>query len=64
MRNSITPKILFIKDVEHLLRRNRLTLRRMWYRGDFPEPTGRINNRLYWKAEIIDQWINARECGQ
>lgn len=51
------PIIWFINDLEKLLRRNRLTLRRMWYRGDFPKPCGRINNRLYWKANVVDQWL-------
>jgi prophage regulatory protein len=57
-QTELIPLIFFINDLERLLRRNRLTLRRMWCRGDFPIPSGRINNRLYWKADAINQWIN------
>ncbi|EKD70241.1 MAG: hypothetical protein ACD_46C00589G0004 [uncultured bacterium] len=54
----LTPKIYFIKDAESLTRRNRLTLRRWWMRDLFPCPS-KINNRLFWKAEVIHQWINS-----
>lgn len=57
-QTKLTPLIFFINDLERLLRRNRLTLRRMWCRGAFPKPSGRLNNRLFWRAETVDQFIN------
>lgn len=53
----IEPKLYFIKDVEQIIRRNRLTLRRMWENDKFPKPT-LINNRLAWKVSVIEEWIN------
>lgn len=58
MFHSLKPERYFIRDVEQIIRRNRQTLRRMWCRGAFPEPSGQLNNRLFWKADVIDQWIN------
>jgi predicted DNA-binding transcriptional regulator AlpA len=55
--NQITQKICFIKDAEQLIGRNRLTLRRWWKKNIFPKPA-LINNRLAWKADIINAWIN------
>lgn len=50
-------EILFIKDVERIIGRNRLTLRRWWQKGLFPKPK-LINNRLAWHTDSIEQWIN------
>ena len=62
MINGLKPKIYFIKDAEQVTGRNRLTLRRWWKDEKFPKPT-LINNRLAWKAEVIDQWINQNVQG-
>lgn len=48
--------IYFIKDVETITRRNRLTLRRWWLKNTFPRPT-LINGRLAWRSEAIQTWI-------
>jgi predicted DNA-binding transcriptional regulator AlpA len=52
------PKILFIKDVERLVNRNRLTLRRWWKKGKFPKPSLLNGTTLAWKTEVINEWIN------
>ena len=57
MVNGLKPKLYFIKDVEQIVRRNRLTLRRWWESEKFPKPI-LINNRLAWLADVIHQWIN------
>lgn len=54
---SLEPKIYFIKDVEEITRRNRITLRRWWECEKFPKPI-LINNRLAWHTDVIHQWIN------
>ena len=51
-------KLLFIKDVEQIIGRNRLTLRRWWEGNKFPKPTKLNGTVLAWRADIIDQWIN------
>lgn len=53
---SLKPKIYFIKDVEEITRRNRITLRRWWEKDLFPSPA-LINNRLAWHADVIEHWI-------
>lgn len=60
MGNQKVPKkqqLLYIKDVEQITGRNRLTLRRWWVKGLFPTPY-MISNRLTWTTEVIEQWIN------
>jgi len=53
----IKRKIYFIKDVEKIIGRNRLTLRRWWNKDLFPKPT-LINNQLAWSASTINEWIS------
>jgi prophage regulatory protein len=62
MTHPIKPKVYFIKDAEKIVGRNRLTLRRWWRKCHFPKPT-LINNRLAWRADVIDQWINKNLFG-
>jgi prophage regulatory protein len=50
--------LLFIKDVEKITGCNRMTLRRWWTAGYFPQPTKLNGNMLVWHREAIDQWIN------
>jgi prophage regulatory protein len=54
------PKIYFIKDAEQIVGRNRLTLRRMWQRDEFPKPI-KINNRVAWLSSVIDEWLKNLE---
>ncbi|AAU28623.1 TPA: AlpA family phage regulatory protein [Legionella pneumophila] len=51
-------KLLFIKDVEQIIGRNRLTLRRWWSAGKFPTPTKLNGTVLVWQTDVIEQWIN------
>jgi len=55
--NDIRQIILHVKEVEKIAGKNRQTLRRMWIRGDFPKPK-KINDRLIWHSNDIDEWIN------
>ena len=58
--DSIATKpqiIFFIKDVEQIIGKPRITLRRWWSAKKFPCPR-MINGRLAWRAEVIHQWIN------
>lgn len=51
-------KLLFIQDVEQMIGRNRLTLRRWWSAGKFPVPTKLNGTALAWHANVVDDWIN------
>lgn len=55
---SELSKLLYIKDVEQIIGRNRLTLRRWWQNGKFPKPTKLNGNVLAWRSETIVVWIN------
>lgn len=63
MANGLYPRLYFIKDVEQIVRRNRLTLRRWWESEKFPKPI-LINNRLAWRTDVIHQWINEQLGGK
>ena len=56
--NKHSKQILFISDLEHLLGRNRLTLRRWWTSGKFPQPVKLNGTTLAWHAETINYWID------
>ena len=56
MSKLMTSKIYYIKNVENITGRNRLTLRRWWKKNIFPKPT-LINGRLAWKNETINEWL-------
>lgn len=51
-------QLLYIKDVEQIIGRNRLTIRRWWEKGQFPKPTKLHSNVLAWKVTAIQSWIN------
>jgi prophage regulatory protein len=58
--DSIATKsqiIFYIKDVEQVIGKPRITLRRWWNAKKFPSPK-MINGRLAWRAEIIYQWVD------
>jgi len=55
---DIKSLIYFIKDVEQITGKKRLTLRRWWSKNKFPKPELLSNDRLAWPAEIINQWIS------
>ncbi|KTD01948.1 prophage regulatory protein-like protein [Legionella geestiana] len=50
-------QILFMRDVEQIVGRDRLTLRRWWLAGKFPRPVKLNNAVLSWHYVAIEQWI-------
>lgn len=57
-------KLLFIHDVERIIGRNRLTLRRWWTTGKFPQPTKLNGTALAWHNDTVDRWINQNICSE
>lgn len=55
---KLSQKVLFITDLEQIMGRNRLTLRRWWLDGNFPEPVKLNGTTLAWHADSINNWIN------
>ncbi|HAT3868989.1 AlpA family phage regulatory protein [Legionella pneumophila serogroup 2] len=53
-----TQQVLFINDVEAIIGKDRLTLRRWWMDGRFPKPVKLHGTTLAWHKDIIDNWIN------
>lgn len=54
----LSQQVLFITDLEIIIGRNRLTLRRWWLEGKFPPPVKLNGTTLAWHAEAINDWIN------
>ena len=54
---ELSQKILFLPDLEVVIGRNRLTLRRWWLDGKFPKPVKLNGNNLAWSSKVIDEWI-------
>jgi len=55
---SIPQKVLFVPDLERMLGRNRVTLRRWWLTGKFPKPVKLNGTTLAWHSDEIEQWID------
>ena len=55
---TLSQQVLFITDLEKIIGRNRLTLRRWWEDGKFPRPVKLNGTTLVWHAESITDWIN------
>jgi len=53
---TMDRKIYYIKDVEQLIGKSRITLRRWWEKNKFPKPT-LINSRVAWSVDSINEWI-------
>ena len=51
-------QILFITDLETIIGKDRLTLRRWWSDGKFPKPVKLHGTTLAWHKEVIDEWID------
>ena len=54
---QLSQRVLFLPDLEKIIGRNRLTLRRWWLAGKFPKPVKLNGNTLAWSSDIIDGWI-------
>lgn len=54
----LSQQVLFITDLEKILGRNRLTLRRWWMEGKFPKPVKLNGTTLAWHTEAVNDWIN------
>ncbi len=55
---DVRQQIYFINDLEKIIGRNRLTIRRWWVDGKFPTPIKLNGTNLAWHAEAISEWID------
>lgn len=55
---SPARKFYFIKDLEKIIGRSRLTIRRWWTSGKFPEPIKLNGITLAWDVVSIETWCN------
>ncbi|APF04199.1 TPA: helix-turn-helix transcriptional regulator [Legionella pneumophila] len=56
-QERISQKVLFIPDLEKMIGRNRVTLRRWWLTGKFPRPVKLNGTTLAWHSDEIEGWI-------
>jgi len=56
MQSNHQVRFYYIKDVEQLIGKHRLTLRRWWVADKFPKPV-LIGKRVAWPADVINQWL-------
>lgn len=61
---GLKQQLLFINDLEKIIGRNRLTLRRWWHAGKFPIPTKLNGTALAWHVSTIEQWISQNMNGR
>ena len=54
---EMSQQVYFITDLERIIGRNRLTLRRWWLAGKFPKPVKLNERTLAWSADVIHEWI-------
>lgn len=57
LNNLLTQQILFINDLETIIGKDRLTLRRWWTDGKFPMPVKLHGRTLAWHKDVIEEWI-------
>ncbi len=59
-------KILVVRPTElaAALGCSERTLRRMWERGDIPEPARLTPRMLAWPVAVINQWLAERNLGE
>ena len=55
---TLSQQVFFITDLEVIIGRNRLTLRRWWMDGKFPQPVKLNGTTLAWHSNVILDWIN------
>jgi len=56
--HELSQQVFFITDLEKIIGRNRLTLRRWWMDGKFPKPVKLNGTTLAWHSNAIHDWIN------
>ena len=56
--HELSQQVFFITDLEKIIGRNRLTLRRWWTDGKFPKPVKLNGTTLAWHSNDINDWIN------
>lgn len=61
MAHEIKQEVLYIKDVEQITGRNRLTIRRWWEKGKFPKPIKLHSSVLAWHTQTIQTWLSDLE---
>lgn len=63
--HEFSQQVLFITDVERIIGRKRLTLRRWWVDGKFPQPAKLNGTTLVWRSDVIFEWVdrNTRVAG-
>lgn len=65
VEQRISQKVLFIPDIEKMIGRNRVTLRRWWMTGQFPRPVKLNGTTLAWHSDEIEEWIQKTiVCGE
>ena len=55
--SNLSQRVLFITDLEKIIGKNRLALRRWWMSGKFPVPVKLNGSTLVWNTETINDWI-------
>ncbi|OGV36464.1 MAG: hypothetical protein A3E88_01790 [Legionellales bacterium RIFCSPHIGHO2_12_FULL_35_11] len=55
---DVAQQIFFITDLEKILGRNRLIIRRWWLEDKFPKPVKLNGTTLAWRARTIHEWIS------
>ena len=55
---EISQQILFISDLEKMIGRDRMTLRRWWMDGKFPKPVKLNDRTLAWHVHSINEWVS------
>ncbi len=56
-KQPASQKVLFMSDVENMIGRSRVTLRRWWMSDKFPRPAKLNESTLAWSAKDIESWI-------
>ncbi|MBY0542725.1 MAG: AlpA family phage regulatory protein [Sphingobacteriaceae bacterium] len=62
--DHLGQQILFMNDIIRIIGKDRLTLRRWWLDGKFPEPVKLHGTTLAWRREVIEEWLNKKMGSQ
>lgn len=57
-KQRVSQRVLFVPDLEKMIGRNRITLRRWWLTGKFPRPVKLNGTTLAWHSDEIEEWID------